>query len=116
MNEADDTIETPHGRLDRAALQALENSYDTRRLLKTVEQLDQLLGAARNEGGLRDVLLRLHGMAHTVINGAGLSADTRGKTLPELAFDATSEIREWIGTLQRWIKQIEPLEGLQPRD
>jgi hypothetical protein len=55
-------------------------------------------------------------MAQTVINGAGLAGDTGGETLPELAFDTTSELRELIATLQRWVKQIEPLERLQARD
>lgn len=116
MSDSEDTIGTPYGRLDRAALLALENTYDTRVLLSTVDQLDKVLGAARGQDGLRDMLLRLHRMAQTVINGAGLTGDTGGETLPELAVDTTSELRELIGMLQRWVKQIEPLEGLQPRD
>lgn len=116
MSDSDDTIVTPYGRLDRAALLELENTYDTRVLLKAVEQLDQVLGAARAQDGLRDTLLRLHSMAHTVVNGAGMVANAKGDTLPELAFDTTSELRELVETLQRWIKQIEPLERLQPRD
>jgi hypothetical protein len=116
MSDSEDTVVTPYGRLDRAALLELESSYDTRVLLTAVEQLDKVLGAARGQDGLRDMLLRLHGMAHTVINGAGLSVATGGETLPELAFDATAQIRELIMTLQRWVKQIEPLEALQARD
>jgi hypothetical protein len=116
MSDSEDTIVTPYGRLDRAALLELENTYDTRMLLSAVGQLDKVLGAARAQDGLRDMLLRLHRMAQTVINGTGLTGDTGGETLPELAFDTTSELRELIATLQRWVKQIEPLEGLQARD
>jgi len=116
MNDSEDTIATPYGRLDRTALLELENTYDTRVLLTAVDQLDKVLGAARDQDGLRDMLLRLHRMTQTVINGAGLAGDTGGETLPELAFDTTSELRELIATLQRWVKQIEPLEGLQARD
>ena len=76
MSDSEDTIVTPYGRLDRAALLALESSYDTRTLLTAVEQLDKVLSAAHGQDGLRDMLLRLHGMAHTVINGAGLSVAT----------------------------------------
>lgn len=116
MNEAEDTIDTAYGLLDKAALRELENSYDTRALMSAVEQLDRLLGAARGQDGLRDMLLQLHSMAHTVINGAGLSGNAAGQSLTELAFDATSEIQDWIVTLQRWAQQIEPLQGLQPRN
>ena len=116
MSDSEDTIVTPYGRLDRAALLALENTYDTRVLLSAVDQLDKVLGVARGQNGLRDMLLRLHRMAQIVINGAGLAGDTGGETLPELAFDTTAELRELIATLQRWVKQIEPLERLQARD
>lgn len=104
MSESEDIIATPYGRLDRAVLLELENTYDTRMLLTAVEQLDKVLGAARGQEGLRDMLLRLHRMAQTVINGVGLAGDTEGETLPELAFDTTSELRELIATLQRWVR------------
>ena len=116
MSGSDDTIVTPYGRLDRAALLELENTYDSRVLLNAVEQLDQILSDARAQDGLRDTLLRLHAMAHTVVNGAGMVGSAQGETLPELALDTTAELRELIDTLQRWIKQIEPLETLQPRN
>lgn len=116
MTKADNTIATAYGRLDRAALQALDSSYDTRALLMAAQQLDQLLAAARGQDGLRDMLLRLHSMANTVINGAGMSGGAGGESLPALAFDAASEIREWIATLQGWVKQIEPLQRLEPDD
>jgi hypothetical protein len=51
-------------------------------------------------------------MAHAVVNGAGLSGSAQ-ESLPELAFEATSEIRQTIATLQEWVKLIEPLETLQ---
>lgn len=116
MTNSDDTIDTPYGQLDKAALLELQNTYDTRVLFNAVEQLDKITGAARAQDGLRDSLLRLHAMAHTVINGAGMTASADGEPLAELAFDTTSELREIISTLQRWIKQIEPLETLQPKD
>jgi len=57
MNNSEDTIVTPYRRLDKSALLELENTYDTRMLLKAVEQLDKVLGAARAQDGLRDMLL-----------------------------------------------------------
>ena len=43
-------------------------SYDTAGVLRTIGELDELMTAARREDGLADMLLRLHSMAHTVIN------------------------------------------------
>jgi hypothetical protein len=116
MSDLDATIVTAHGRLDRAALTRAQSSYDTTALLNAVEELDRIVTRAREQDGLRDILLRLHGMAHAVINGAGLTGSTSQENLPELAFDATAEILQTISTLQGWVKLIEPLESLQPCD
>lgn len=116
MSELEATIVTAYGRLDRAALTRAQSSYDTTALLSAVEELDRIVERARGKEGLRYILLRLHGMAHAVINGAGLSVSTSQESLPELALDATAEIQKTISTLQEWAKLIEPLESLQPRD
>ena len=112
MSDPETTVLTAYGRLDRASLTRLQSTYDTSKLLRAVEQLDRVVGNARGQDGLRDVLLRVHGMAHAVVNGAGLSGSAQ-ESLPELAFEATSEIRQTIATLQEWVKLIEPLETLQ---
>jgi|SRR3990167_123461 len=112
MSDSESTVLTAYGRLDRASLTRLQRTYDTSKLLRAVEQLDRVVGNARGQDGLRDVLLRLHGMAHAVVNGAGLPGSAE-ESLPELAFEATSEIRQTIATLQEWVKLIEPLETLQ---
>ena len=111
MSDPETTALTAYGRLDKAALTRLQSTYDTSKLLRAVEQLDRVVGNARGQDGLRDVLLRLHGMPHAVVNGAGLSGSAE-ESLPELAFEATSEIRQTIATLQEWVKLIEPLETL----
>jgi hypothetical protein len=116
MSESDDTISTPHGSLDRAALLELENTYDTRVLLSAVEQLDKVLAATRSQDGLRDMLLRLHGMAQTVLHGAGLSGSNGRETLPELAGDIVSELHDLIALLESWVKQVEPLEQLRAKE
>lgn len=116
MSDSDATVVTAHGRLDLVALTRAQNSYDTAALLNVVDELDRIVGRARGPDGLRDMLLRLHGMAHVVINGAGLSGSTSQESLPELAFDTTAEILQMISTLQGWVKLIEPLERLQPRN
>lgn len=116
MSDLDATVVTAYGRLDRAALTRAQSDYDTSALLSAVDQLDRAVGHLRGPDGLRDTLLRLHGMAHAVINGAGLSVAANQESLPELAFDATAEILQTISMLQGWMKLIEPLENLQPRN
>lgn len=109
------TTSTPYGVLDSAALGEAEQSFDTRSLLRMVEELDRFTIPARQEDGLRDQLLKLHAMAHSVINGARLSTPA-GESLPELAGDVLSEVLEAIDTFQRWVKPLETLENLAARD
>ena len=112
---SDLTTSTPYGILDSASLLEAEQSFDTRSLLRMVEELDQFTIPARQDGGLRDQLLRLHAMAHSVINGAGLSAPA-GESLPDLASDVIGEVQEAIDTLQRWVQPLETLQNLAARD
>jgi len=107
-------VKTKYGEVDRQVLDTLQDRYDTTRLLRAIDELDALVGDLKCEGGLRDDLLRLHGMAHVVINGAMSGPRVGEDTLPELAWDVGMVIRESIETLQRWRKLVEPLEALQP--
>jgi len=61
----------PYGVVRLGTLQALQSSFDTTMLLKTVEDLDEFWVQWKQE--LRDDILRVHAMAHTVINDAPLS-------------------------------------------
>lgn len=116
MNDTFDMIETAYGRVDRAALRAVQDTYDTTALLVMIDKLDVLLKRAREEDGLRDMLLYLHGMAHTLINGAGMTVPSNDESLPELASDISAELLQIILVLQEWRRQLEPLEQLAPRN
>lgn len=105
-------VETLYGNLDREALKQLRGRYDTMALLKIIDELDELVQVACGEDGIRDTLLRLHSMAHTVINGAQISVSADGETLPELAAWLTSELYSAVAAMQKWIRRIEPLEKL----
>ena len=116
MSDTEDAVETPYGRLDRAALTRARESYDTAGLLRTVGELDQWIAGVQGEDGLADMLLRLHSKAHTVINGAPMDAAAGDETLPDLALDLIMDLEEAIATLQEWVERIEPLEALAARD
>ncbi len=109
-------VKTPYGNVDRQALDKLRGQYDTMGLIKTIDELDELTAEARGEDGMRDMLLRLHAMTHTVINGAGINVPVDSESLPELAQELTSQISSAISVMQRWIKRIEPLETLASDD
>jgi len=55
-------------------------------------------------------------MAHTVINGAGISIPTGEDTITEVAFDTVASIHSLCATMQSWLLILEPLEKLTPKD
>jgi len=70
----DEVIQTPYGEVRAEGLQQLQASFDTRQLLTAVDDADRFCAQWKSE--LRVELLRLHAMAHTVINGAPLASQT----------------------------------------
>ena len=59
---------TAFGPVNAAALERLLESFETQSLLDAVDQVDRLAGWI--EDSFRQDLLRLHGMANTIINNA----------------------------------------------
>lgn len=115
MTAAKDTTATAYGLMDSAALEELRNTFDTSRLLGMVDELAAATPSAGSGESMREMLLRLHAMAHTVVNGAGITVATDGETLPELAETIVDDMRETITRLRKWIVQLEPLVNLEPR-
>ena len=116
MSTSRETIDTAYGRVDSTNLQLIQDSYDTQTLLSTIDELDDVIREVRSEDGLRDMLLSLHAMAHTVVNGAPMAAPRGHENLPELAGEVSMQLHETVALLQKWIRRIEPLESLMPDD
>ena len=76
-------IQTPYGKVRAAGLEELQSSLDTRQILQAVEDLAGFCTRWTRE--LRDDLLAVHSMAHTVINGAPLIRVPGKESLPEAA-------------------------------
>lgn len=112
MTNSESKTPTAYGLMDSTALAELRNTFDTSMLLRMV---DELAAAAEGEDSLRQTVLRLHSMAHTVVNGAGMTVSTDCETLPELAESVVDEMRDTIARLQMWVSQLEPLLSLEPR-
>ncbi len=104
---------TPYGKVRTDALDQLEGSFDTQQLLNAVDQFDrlrELVTAPR----FRDDLLRLHGMAHTIINGAAMAAPSGGEAVWELAGALSMELEEIVEDLTETVDLLNRLADLAP--
>lgn len=108
------TTTTFFGDVDTAALALLESSYDTTRLLSAVDIVDRVRTRLHDPEGLRDDLLEIHSMAHSVLNGAPVALSRKEETLPERVLDALDLIDEFVEELTRVRTVLEPLEALYP--
>lgn len=102
-----DLIQTPYGVVRLGTLQALQSSFDTTMLLKTVEDLDEFWVQWEQE--LRDDILRVHAMAHTVINDAPLSHPPGNEPLTQMAGSVAEQLhdcRQVLGSTVALLKQI----------
>jgi len=89
------TTTTCFGDVDTAALERLESSYDTIRLLAAVDIVDRIRTQLHDPEGFRDDLLEIHSMAHSVLNDAPSVRSRREGTLPEEVPDALDRIDEF---------------------
>ena len=108
----DELIQTPYGEVRAEGLAELQASFDTRHMLAAVDDLDRFCAQWKKE--LRGDLLRLHGLAHTVINGAPLASMPGEEGLSELAFSIAEELRDWQESLRSSIVQLDQIAGLAP--
>jgi hypothetical protein len=104
---------TPYGDVDAAALENLRQSFDTAALLELVERLAPMAQCLEKTGGVRDELLRLHRMAHTVINGANVS-ESSADDLWEVAAALIDEFRQMSDHCLEIAAALQPLADLQP--
>lgn len=105
---------TPYGDVDAAQLEKLRDSFDTTALLKLVDELDGLRKRFSSCEGVRDDLLQLHGMAHTVLNGGPLTRPSGEQDLWEEAESLTNELRDMADFFLRAAEQLQPLADLRP--
>ncbi|ODV43103.1 transposase [Cupriavidus sp. UYMMa02A] len=106
--------QTPYGPVDTEALRCLQDSFDTREILRIVDLVDTLRTRLCEPEGIRDDLLQLHGMAHTVLNGASLVLRATNPTLVEQAETIVEELEDLIRVLQHAVHVLHPLELLRP--
>jgi hypothetical protein len=107
---------TPYGEVDAAALEALASGYDTTRMLDAVGTLDEVRTSLYDPEGLRDDLLRLHCVAHTLINGANLTVTAQDESFVDQVSDVIDQIDRYVADLLAIRDVLQPLEALRPDD
>jgi hypothetical protein len=112
MNEPTDTTQTAYGYVGAKGLRELQVGFDTTRLLDAVTHLDNLRAVVTDTDMLRADLLRLHAMAHTVINGGPLTASSGKETITELITDVREQLGELQTSLLAVFAAVAPLEAL----
>jgi hypothetical protein len=105
---------TPYGEVDATALEQVRDGFDTSRLLGLVDGLDACLAEMGGVITLRDELLRLHGMALTVVEGAPPTVPTENACIwaeaESLQLDLEA-LAAWVRSAQICVK---PLINLMP--
>lgn len=108
------SVKTRFGTVDAAALETLQNGFDTTRLADAVDALDQI---RYRIDGLRDDLLDLHTMAMDVVNDNPYgNRPSREEPIWSMAEMLASEILEYINGLEKTYETLEQIETLIPGD
>ena len=108
----------PESAVNQEALTRLQETFKTNDILNAVGLLD-VLGArcGFSEEGIRNDFLRLHSMAHELINdGCGTWPEEPGETIYELAEDLLDDIGDWLVVLRQIEKMLDKLVELRPEE
>jgi hypothetical protein len=114
--KASHSIDRAVGRVDAGRLEILREKSDAHRLLEIVDALDEWRRRGGDPDGLRADLLRLHALAHTLIDVAPISVDPECEAIWELADELESEFLEISEGAKHAISLLEPLTRFAPHD
>jgi hypothetical protein len=111
---AERLLKTAFGPVDADALERLQESFETQRLLDAIDQIDHVAELI-DDSSFRKDLLRLHGMAHTIINGAPKTTSSN-EAIWELAGALAMELEDVVEDLQSTLGLLQQLAELAPED
>ena len=103
---------TAFGSVNANALERLQESFETQGLLDAVDQVDHVAELVNDTSFRRD-LLRLHSMAHTIINGAPKTASSK-ETIWELAGALALELEDVVEDLHATLGLLHQMVELAP--
>jgi hypothetical protein len=114
MNEKN--CETDYGTLNSKKLEELQQSFDTTKILAAVDTIDEIRYRICEPDGIRQELLDLHAMAHTIINGDSSLNVPIGTCIWEVAQELELEIDEFATKLSEIANLLVKLGDLVPDD
>lgn len=106
--------ETYYGTVNSKKLLELQQSFDTLQILAAVDAIDELRYRICEPELMRDELLLLHSMAHTLINGDSTMNVPRGMCIWEVAQELEMEIADFVTKLDAIADILEKLGELAP--
>jgi len=109
---AERTCKTAFGSVNANALERLRESFETQQLLDAVDRVDHVAELV-NDSSFRKDLLRLHGMAHSIINDAPKTVSSKEK-IWELADALALELEDVVEDLQSTLGLLNQLAELAP--
>ena len=96
----------------------LQQAFKTNDILNSVGLLDVLGSRCEfSKDGIRNDFLRLHSMAHELINGgSGTRPHKPGETIYELAEELLDDVGEWLVAMRQIEKMLDKLVELRPEE
>jgi hypothetical protein len=114
MNEKN--CDPSYGTLNSKKLEELQQNFDTTKILAAVDTIDEIRYRICEPDGMRQDLLDLHAMAHTIINGDSTLNVPRGTCIWEVAQELELEIDEFATKLSEIANLLAKLGELVPND
>ena len=108
--------DTNYGTLNSKKLEELQQNFDTTKILAAVDTIDEIRDRICEPDGIRQDLLDLHSMAHTIINGDSTINVPRGTRIWEVAQELELEIDEFATKLSEIANLLAKLGELVPDD
>jgi hypothetical protein len=107
-------VKTIGGVVNAKVLEELQEEFDTTQILDAVDTIDEIRYRICDPEGMRDDLLRLHGLAHALINGDYSNVSEEDGPIWELADDLEDQISDWIDKLRNLTGMLDQLVSLMP--
>jgi hypothetical protein len=104
-------------RLSKETLQELSDNFDTMDILYAVDQLDEIRALVADRENyrppeVRDNLLKLHKLVHSIINEGHVSSDS--DELWNLAYDIEDDIYPILENAEKILDTLRKLTALAP--
>jgi AraC-like DNA-binding protein len=116
MTDSSKNYNTVYGSVNKKKLNELQQNFDTTQILTAIDIIDEIRYRICEPEHMRDELLNLHSMAHTIINGDWTMNAPKGLSIWETAQDLEMEISEFATKLDKITDMLRQLGELVPNE